>query len=89
MQVRHDPQVGCANCDRIGEEGDPPYYQVPFIYGPGRLCMEWQCSDCVEQDPAFTIEDEKLLLGDVEVEEVGRRYSNGEAPDEILKWPIL
>lgn len=88
MEVRHDPQVGCENCDRAGrDDEEPPFYKVPFVYGHGRLCMEWHCGECVERDPVFTVEDEQLLMGGVEVEEVKERYLNGESPSDIIDWP--
>ena len=90
VEISHDPDKRCANHDRINEGGDEaPYYKVPFIFGNGRLVMEWWCGDCVQEDKAFNVEDQELYLGDVEVEEVEERYLDGEHPDDIIDWDSI
>lgn len=87
VDIRHDPDVGCANCQRINETGEPPYYKVPFVYGNERLVMEWHCGECVEEDPVFTVKDQELLMGGIPVDEVKERYVSGEAPSDIIDFP--
>ena len=80
--------LNCANCRRIGREtNDPPYYKVPFIYGGERICMEWHCKDCIDEDEAFEWRGEDLYLYGAEVEEIQERYVDGDTLDDILVWP--
>lgn len=89
VEISHGPDKSCENCDRINETDEgPPYYKVPFVYGPEpRMAMEWWCGECVQEDDAFTVEDEELFLCGIEVEDVQQRYLDGENPDNFLDWP--
>jgi len=83
----------CAEQPRIGEcDSQPPFYEVPFIYGPGpRMAMEWRCEECIEAGEEFELEDDTVYwIGEdgerkATAEEIEDAYLNSRL-EEVLGW---